>query len=253
MKTKILSLITTICLALSLYACDPPQKHYVTSMINQYVGPGELNLIDAGDNVILVRFDDIKYVANFASGRESHSVIFNELCRKHNDTSYDRVIVINPAYGYPYICLNLDFVSVSVTSDVDFDDEHPTGTELGDIILFHSVSVRPYIESGYTKEYDWNVGDYFALLKSYFSYRNSLEPSVGTGKNPIHPVERLVSGLTPEDMTLLGRISGHGGGNYPLALLEFVQKPTLGTKHKITVTLIDDEGEVYSATIDMTL
>lgn len=84
---------------------------------------------------------------------------FDSLAAMHNDTDYNRVYT----YGSddPLAFLNgrrfpvandADVLSVTVTCDSDWDDAHPAGTPLNDIILFTTYSYRDYIRSGYNDQ-----------------------------------------------------------------------------------------------------
>lgn len=74
-----------------------------------------------------------------------------------------------------------DFVNLEVWSSADWDAEHPAGTSLNDLARFSSNTPWPYIQSGYTQKYHEQLnGEYY-------------------------PVDKLISELTPDDMTLLPR------------------------------------------------
>ena len=75
----------------------------------------------------------------------------------------------------------LIIVNLEVWSSADWDAEHPAGTSLNDLARFSSNTPWPYIQSGYTQKYHEQLnGEYY-------------------------PVDKLISELTPDDMTLLPR------------------------------------------------
>ena len=111
--------------------------------------------------------------------------------------------------------INLDFVSVSIVSDSDYDAEHPAGSELGDIVMFESITYIDYIRSGYQGQ---------------------------KGKM----IYKLVSELLPDDMILLHMSMP---GSKWLARLKFFSDPTLSKVHNITVTMVADNGKVVSDTV----
>ena len=125
---------------------------------------------------------------------------YNQLCEKHNDVSYNRrVRVYFYDQGLNPRCFR-DFVNLEVWSSADWDAEHPAGTSLNDLARFSSNTPWPYIQSGYTHKYHEQLnGEYY-------------------------PVDKLISELTPDDMTLLPR-----GGFY----FRFVTRPAQPGKHTL--------------------
>ena len=111
--------------------------------------------------------------------------------------------------------------------------------------MFYSASPKKYIDSGYKETYNWDdyVGEKYW---SESSYPGDYTWGVTKDKSPYHPVTKTVSDLTSEDMMLLGDGSGR-----ILAILKFTHFPTANKGHNITVTLTTDEGETFSATINM--
>ena len=111
-----------------------------------------------------------------------------------------------------------DFVNLEVWSSADWDAEHPAGTSLNDLARFSSNTPWPYIQSGYTQKYHEQLnGEYY-------------------------PVDKLISELTPDDMTLLPR-----GGFY----FRFVTRPAQPGKHTLFVRLTADDGKVFEASCDV--
>ena len=143
---------------------------------------------------------------------------YNQLCEKHNDVSYNRrVRVYFYDQGLNPRCFR-DFVNLEVSSSADWDAEHPAGTSLNDLARFSSNTPWPYIQSGYTQKYHEQLnGEYY-------------------------PVDKLISELTPDDMTLLPR-----GGFY----FRFVTRPAQPGKHTLFVRLTADDGKVFEASCDV--
>ena len=111
-----------------------------------------------------------------------------------------------------------DFVNLEVWSSADWDAEHPAETSLNDLARFYSNTPWPYIQSGYTQKYhEQPNGEYY-------------------------PVDKLISELTPDDMTLLPR-----GGFY----FWFVTRPAQPGKHTLFVRLTADDGKVFEASCDV--
>lgn len=168
---------------------------------------------------------------HYSSGRFKEN--YDALCLKHNDMGYNKTIKIrNPGELPNHKYSGIDFTSIHIISDSDFDVEHPAGTDLGNIIRYAYYSPKKYIDSGYVDEFDWTIasglaGEFYASTASPFE----------------HPIEKLVSELTSNDMILLGI--------YSLGILHFERQPTLSQTHSITVTMTTDEGLEFSANIDI--
>lgn len=143
---------------------------------------------------------------------------YNSLCEKHNDVFYNRrVRIYNNVVDTR--CFR-DFVNLEVWSSADWDAEHPAGTLLNDLARFYSNTPWPYIQSGYTQKYhEQPNGEYY-------------------------PVDKLISELTPDDMTLLPR-----EGFY----FWFVSRPAQPGKHTLFVRLTADDGKVFEASCDVEL
>ena len=80
-----------------------------------------------------------------------------------------------------------DFTEITVTSDKDFDENHPAGESLNDLCRFISFSPYKFISSGYRDYYVFSVnnvslsfvnyagkfiGNYYCPLKLFDSTKN---------------------------------------------------------------------------------
>jgi hypothetical protein len=70
---------------------------------------------------------------------------FKELAIKNRDTSFNR----DGSFGS---CLVDPVKSINIVSDADYDDAHPAGTSLNDIIYIVFRSATEFVESNYTDE-----------------------------------------------------------------------------------------------------
>ena len=178
------------------------------------------------------------YLCGYGSTGDQQ-ILYDELCLKHNDMSYNRTFKYRSPDDLPnYRYIGTDFISISVVSDSDFDAEHPAGSELGDVIRYASYSPKKYIDSGYTEEFDWVYSE--GLARAVYA-SDALARGVPTALE--HPAEKLVSELTPADLTLLSTKS--------LGAMQFERLPTLSQTHRLTVTMTTDDGTEISASIDM--
>lgn len=107
----------------------------------------------------------------------------------------------------------LDFESIHITSDVDWDEAHPAGTNLDDLIILKATTYAEFIRSGY------KTGN----------------PDGRTFKIPMNTV-------TTADLAML---DGHGG----LCFFRFTTVPPDARMQKLTVTMTSTEGEVKTASL----
>jgi hypothetical protein len=173
---------------------------------NYYISPSQ----GVKGIVLGFRGDEI---GNFEStGAEKET--YDALCEKYGDMTFNRDVKMftNLPNDLPN-ALSVDFVSVDITSNADFDAGHLAGSSLGDIVMFNAWSFKPYIDSGYTS----NDGCW---------------------------IWELVSELTPAQLTLLEYQDG--------PTLWIQTAPTLSKTHTFTVTMTADDGRVFSDTIEMT-
>ena len=251
MKNRFLFLLIGITILFITTGCRP-EKHYVTSMVNAYYAPIDLKLNSTENNLIVMSFGQGKVVSFATADKYTEAKKeYDELCEKHYDTSYDRKIVSTAGLIYHFAYPSVDFVSLNITSDSDFNSI-PAGSSLGDIIRFHSLSVNKYILSGYSEGYNWNESDYdYVILETYLnknSYVRINKEFKKRNNSPFHPVIKMVSDLEPEEMILLG----DGYIFYAtFAILEFTEIPVLNKNHNITITLTSDEGVEYTSTINL--
>lgn len=204
---------------------------------------GQINNISAdayykgGYGITVTRLNGIE-VSDFQSKDEGKKAKYYELCAKYGDTSYNRKIEIDNNLVIRSFFIN-DFIDVEVTSDKDFDAEHPAGTSLNDVIRFVSVSPWPYIKSRYTDTFDWNntslQSDYIQTIHNMYMDETH------------HPIDVPLSEVTVDDMTLLG----FGDGEYICSLF-FTTGPTDNKQHTFTVTITEADGNTMSATCDFT-
>ena len=140
---------------------------------------------------------------------QTDPVEFERLASRNGDVSYNRWINEDPVfYEFP-VAFSYDFGSLHITSEADWDEEHPAGTFLDDIVQVEMSSYAEYIRNGYTG-----------------------------------PVEvcykKLVSELTAEDLAIVS-VSGF--------TFRFMRAPTLEREHTLIVSLTTADGKVYTGTL----
>ncbi len=151
--------------------------------------------------------------------------IYDSICAKHNDTTYYQPLVSGTGV-FKHNYWAFDLVSIQVTSNANFDAEHPAGTLLNDIVQFTAYTPYPYIQAGY-KDCD-----------------------------EITLINKPLIECTPADFILtLGNKENdnleYAGHAWSSCYLIVNAIPTLSQQHTITVTILDDAGKTWEASIDM--
>ncbi len=172
---------------------------------------------------------------------------YDELCRKHNDLNYNGYYSIYKSLDIESVTFNdCDFTEIAVTSDRDFDERHPAGANLSDLVRFMSWAPYRYILSGYSSYCQYDKSDvseaFDRLMRIYLGYRMSKNASKGT----CYPIDKLVKDLAAEDLVLLGY-------NSPglLGLLYFEQSPSTEGEYVITVSITTDDGRTLTDSVTM--
>lgn len=137
---------------------------------------------------------------------------FKELSNHYGDNTYNRK-VMDFRY-HDERALADQYAGIQIVSDADFDENHPAGSSLADIIMCLYGTYWPYIQSNYLDTPD-----------------NSHAKSVD--------VLKRINELTVEDLTLIRTTDKFCFELYIL------NTPTLATQHNLTITMTTVEGEEY--------
>ncbi len=214
--TKAAFLLTTLLLC----ACpSSPYTNYYTNSFVLFYSPYKLDTIylrSAHNQMGPLPDDNLSY-GIFIKGTGKMGIestgaekeIYDAVCEKHQDLTYNRNVKIYWGYDYDCRCY-WDFTEFDVWSSAEWDSQHPAGSSLGDIARFVSNTPLPYIQSGYKQKH----------------------PTGGA----YYPIDCLVSELKPADLTLLPA-SGFW--------LRFTHPPTKPGPHTLSIRLTTDEGVKY--------
>ena len=230
MKKKTFSFLA-ICLL--LFSCDKVTERISPSYVCQYNEFKKISASQIDNGAIVVGVNGFSMFYNIDSQGEEKR-IFDSLCVKHNDLSYNKEIRYIVALPNQYLAC--DFTSINVTSDADFDDLHPMGSSLNDIFRFMSWSPYRYILDGY-RYYEEKAKKVSKYFKNY--YGNDWFDYSKRSCN--YPVDKMACDIDPDDMTLLGEIS--------ICVLKAESNPTISKQHNLTITLTADNGKTYSTTL----
>lgn len=167
------------------------------------------------------------------------------LCRKYDDFGID------PFYGGSrdnfsvvnrptHVFSGVDFSSIDVVSNNDFDEKHHAGTSLADIAMFTTTSGRHQLDTN------------TARPKTKSSYDGCWQFG---GQELLY--ERL-DALTPYHLSVIGMQDINSSDeyfevnykrNFCVGAITFSQVPTCGLKHTFTVTMTTVDGRKFEAQV----
>ncbi len=151
-----------------------------------------------------------------------------ELSQKNGDVGFNRNVNATDGCAFRHRVWNTDnlITSISIVSNADFDENHPAGASLDDVVAITYKSYKNIIENNYTLPEG-------ALGYGYCSY----------------DVTKILSEFESEDSLFMESTMAYGNSFW----LKFVQEPTMIMQHTFTVTIEFEYGEPYSFTFDLDL
>lgn len=155
---------------------------------------------------------------------------FLRLATRNDDTSFNQWVPDHLCLRTPAFANN--FRELHVVSNADWDEEHPAGSLLDDILLVRLYSYANFIHEGYPGKND----DTFLSKRKYLSV-----------------IKKLMSDLTPADMEMIYCCEVNDFSIdtlYPVIV--FTSAPTLEKEHTLTLRWTTVEGDVKTASVTCT-
>ena len=256
--SKFVFVISLITLAFMVSGCDPETLKKCRSYVGGYI---ELKEIELGSKdsephegydlelsrCIMIYHKSIlpeMFYSMESTGKDGE--VYDQLCIKHSDMSYNKIRSIGLVIDSTPVYIDCDFLSIDIWSDVDFDESHPAGRSLADIVRFMSWSPYKYIKSGYSEYYHYDKADVSAAFDRSMRVFINRDYFNSVTENCCYPVDHLVKDLTPEDMILLGyNIPGS------LGILYFEKEPDIKGEYYFTVSIKTDNDQVLKDTVNL--
>lgn len=188
------------------------------------------------------------------SDEENNKAEHKTKCAEINDFGY-KYESSTTTSGYNHTQWYNDAVSINITSDMDYDAEHPAGISLNDVFNLVSMSPYKFIQSGYKKKFAFHETDLSSLPEYLLHFKGKLITNTWMNDKTLHPVYGLVSDLTPEDMKLMGgyqECSREKGNKKCYFILCPAKDPEVNKIHNITVEIKDMYGKTFSDSIQIT-
>ena len=238
--------------ALGLCSCDVYKPELCRSYVSSYNNLRSIRLEETPSHpgcISIMCGNDRPHVDfnMFSTGKDWDE--YDRLCHKHNDLSYNKYRSFHASDASEGAVYNdKDFKSTEVFSDKDFDELHPAGSSLADIVRFVSWSPAQYIRSGYSEFYHYNPsflsGTFQSVMRTYCTGETFSPQTDAT----CYPIDKMLVDLNPEDLILLGKDSP-----WLIGVLCFEAKPSESGKYRITVRMTTDSGEGFEESCTMTL
>ena len=253
MKINTLRIFAAVAALVVLTGCDPAYRMTkCPSYVVCYVNLKTINLsVEPSDPrcVLINHGNDLPIIAYGLNSTGAEKEKYDQLCKKHKDLSYNRyrMLSYNPSIDFASVTYNeCDFTEITVTADKDFDETHPAGTDLSDIVRFMSWSPYKYILSGYSKYYHYDKSDVSTAFDSMMRrYINNKYFDKETDAE-CYPIDKLIRDLTADDLILVG----HGAPGF-LGMLYFDKLPTGEGEYEVAVTIRTDDNRTLSNTVKM--
>lgn len=205
--------------------------HYVTGYIwteKFYAGCGGYRL---PDNRIVIG-PEVGFYAGYDSESASAREAYETLCRWNNDMTCNRKEVNFDKDSYQ-IYLAVEVVGIDLVSNRAWGDR-AAGTSWADLCWLEGLSPYEYIQSGYTKYFDWTTeGLLFAGVGYYW------QPGLHDCKRILKPLAEC----TPDDLRML-ICKGH-------SFIHLSQKPVDVMDHRFTVIFTLADGQVIHTPVTM--
>lgn len=169
---------------------------------------------------------------------------YTSLAEKYGDVSYNREISVYHGL-YINIVVDIDIKNIQVVSNNDYDERHPAGSDLSDMVNYIGASPYRFIQNNYAKRTSDPVSErsilYFDNIACSTILCSISEEELLQG---YYLIEKRLSDLDIDDLKMIGIRSSFVNNNgkcYTFGILELTQPPTLEKTHtlKVTMNLLD--------------
>ena len=245
-KSLLFALLATTALISACDFTDSGDSYYTLNTKCFNIGYCRINeiggaFLDSLDAIVVTRVlnNADEYYYNSESTNYGY---FSDLCAKYADTTFNKSRTYTMDQLPPAFIAD-EFVSVTVTTEKDYDAAHPAGSDLGDIVTINTSSEYPFISSGYKTTHDWTTLDEGDIWGRWYS-KSILMDSYQS------PVLKLLKDIQPHDLAMIGG-KLYYGANMPFCILHFTSRPTAGNTQTFDIRFVtdDDPALKYSCTI----
>lgn len=204
MRNLKLIIIALAIVCLTMVGCGTSRHYECDHFIPVYFSSSGFKLLDVIEdrNVLIIDTDCSGALYTFLDKGEDGKY-YESLCARYNDYIKTDVYVIDGVEiggpSYP----DVNPVSINVVALTDFDEPHKAGGSLNDIARLMSVSPYKYIND--RREYDYSKDENLSQsFRSIFAQYYQNPSNYTCDPHYYHPVDKLLSDITSEDLILLG-------------------------------------------------
>jgi hypothetical protein len=191
---------------------------------------------------------------------------YDKICKKNNDLTYNR---ISKHYNIDALARTglwfsaVDIAHIDVITNGNFDENHPEGSSLNDIVTVVGVSPKGFIDSGYQSRFDWtnDTPEDFKTIYPEFLWKMA-EATPNPDNNPecnlwdyypdYFPIVKTLADLTPNDLALSRVFEYCKFKCYyedAICFLVFEKTPAEASSMDMTITIGMSDGRIFSQTV----
>ena len=185
---------------------------YVDGTMNLYSYEAGQEATEIHNSYLLFTNMDVEHTYGMPPGAtEEEAERFMEIAERNGDLSYNRY---EPEFIFSNTCCADNFKSIEIKClNAAWDEAHPAGSSLNDIVSIHHCSYADYIHKGYPDNYKWGAEQIKAMNE-----------------------------LTEEDLAMID----------PYIEFYFSSLPPAGS-YEMEVTFVTTEGEKKTATCTLVI
>lgn len=210
MKKTIVHVLALLFICSSCSSDKQEDGHWVQHYIATYAA-GEYILLPLHEHKgFALTLDNTKFISSPDKYPGIKADRYLEIAERNGDMSYNRFA--DYAWGFRTAYAD-NFASMHLTSDKDWDQAHPAGSSLDDLIWMNAACYDQYIRNGYT----------------------------GEGCNYI---KKLLHQLSPDELRVVDEFNLN-------PCFYFLSVPLTDEEHTLTLTITTTEGAVHKPTITL--
>lgn len=213
-------------LSFLLFSCKKEEEiglrgHFIQYFIGEYHG-GMYRLFAVGNeeagrvSEIGIALENVVCYQTPEWDRSQNTEEFLKIADRNGDGAFNDWVSVD-SYVMRMVFAD-NFLSVHLTSDRDWDDEHPAGTYLDDLVV-------------------WNVQTYSEFIRSGYKIQSALYGLL------LYDVK--LSDVQPQHLEMISDEIGI----YSSPRIRFLSAPNNDEIHTLTLTITTTEGEVHKPTI----
>ena len=240
------NLLAAIVGCLFLYGCPTPVPHGVktTHFVTEYLYVAHYNTIQYNENTMLLTY--LTNTEKKITEREDKEA-YEALCTKHNDIDF---FCKEVSLGCSVI--NQDISALSIKTKSAYDDEHPSGSDIGDITTLFTTTIAPFIESGYQNLYPASEVDYnafpFNLFYSKYGWPYGIGYNFSDKTNyPNHVISKKIKELS-FPLVMIGSFPQKSRS---IAAIIFDKAPKTPGAYEFEMNIKTTEGKEYNLNCKM--